>query len=356
MAQNGITGAAADQIVQSITSFALYGFPESHAASFALLVYASAYLKAHYPAAFYTALLNNQPMGFYSPATLVKDAQRHGVRFASIDVQVSKWNCLVQDDGAIRLGLRYVRGLRDEAGQRIERAEGTGQRAERRFTSFDDARRARRATPGRAAHAGGNRRARARSAAIADRRCGRPKRAGRPAGPLLMDTDDGHGQLFTSRLADFPTCRRPIDLRRPCRRCRSPTVSRRLRRHGPHDRPASDGVPARVACDARRAARARSGATRAPAGACASPARCSSASGRARPRDLSFSRSRTKPASPTSSSRPTCSARYKRVIVDEPYLLVEGVLQNQDGAVSVKADRVDALRYSGPEVESHDFY
>ena len=80
MAAKGITGAAADGIVQSITSFALYGFPESHAASFALLVYASAYLKAHFAAAFYTALLNNQPMGFYHPATLVKDAQRHGVQ------------------------------------------------------------------------------------------------------------------------------------------------------------------------------------------------------------------------------------------------------------------------------------
>ena len=82
MTRKGITGEAAEEIIRSITSFALYGFPESHAASFALLVYASAYLKAHYPAAFYAALLNNQPMGFYHPATLVKDAQRHGVRFA----------------------------------------------------------------------------------------------------------------------------------------------------------------------------------------------------------------------------------------------------------------------------------
>ena len=82
MARQGITGKAADEIVLSITSFALYGFPESHSASFALLVYASAYLKAHYPSAFYAALLNNQPMGFYHPATLIKDAQRHGVRFA----------------------------------------------------------------------------------------------------------------------------------------------------------------------------------------------------------------------------------------------------------------------------------
>ena len=116
MARNGIAGEAADGIVRSITSFALYGFPESHAASFALIVYASAYLKAHYPAAFYTALLDNQPMGFYHPATLVKDAQRHGVRFAPIDVQRSDWRCRVEQDGRVRLGLMYVRGLREEVG------------------------------------------------------------------------------------------------------------------------------------------------------------------------------------------------------------------------------------------------
>ena len=119
MAKQGITGAAADEIIRSITSFALYGFPESHAASFALIVYASAYLKAHYPAAFYTAMLNNQPMGFYHPATLVKDAQRHGVRFAPIDVQVSDWECRVEPDGRVRLGLMYVNGLRQEVGKNI---------------------------------------------------------------------------------------------------------------------------------------------------------------------------------------------------------------------------------------------
>src|SRR6185503_8084856 len=80
MTQNGITREAQDEIVQSIVSFALYGFPESHAASFALLAYASAYLKCHYLAAFTAAILKNQPMGFYSPATLVKDAQRHGLK------------------------------------------------------------------------------------------------------------------------------------------------------------------------------------------------------------------------------------------------------------------------------------
>ncbi|HEY7497231.1 MAG TPA: error-prone DNA polymerase [Vicinamibacterales bacterium] len=119
MARQGITGDAADDIIRSITSFALYGFPESHAASFALLVYASAFLKAHYPSAFYTAMLNNQPMGFYHPATLVKDAQRRGVRFAPIDVQTSDWECRVDPDGRVRLGLMYVNGLRSEVGKAI---------------------------------------------------------------------------------------------------------------------------------------------------------------------------------------------------------------------------------------------
>ncbi len=128
MATRGITAEAADRIVRSIGSFALYGFPESHAASFALIAYASAYLKAHYPAAFYTALLNNQPMGFYHPATLVKDAQRRGVRFAPIDVQESQWNCTVGVDGTIRLGLRFVAGLRAEAGYAIASQAGLGAR------------------------------------------------------------------------------------------------------------------------------------------------------------------------------------------------------------------------------------
>jgi error-prone DNA polymerase len=119
MARQGITGDPAEEIIRSIASFALYGFPESHAASFALLVYASAYLKAHYPAVFVTALLNNQPMGFYHPATLVKDAQRRGVSFAPIDVQQSAWECRVEPDGRVRLGLMYVNGLREEVGKRI---------------------------------------------------------------------------------------------------------------------------------------------------------------------------------------------------------------------------------------------
>ena len=98
MERNGILGEAQEQIVQSITSFALYGFPESHAASFALIAYASAYLKCHYLAAFTAALLNNQPMGFYHPATIVKDAQRHGLKVRPVDITCSDWACTLEPE------------------------------------------------------------------------------------------------------------------------------------------------------------------------------------------------------------------------------------------------------------------
>src|SRR5579885_826483 len=136
MARNGITGKAADEIVLGITSFALYGFPESHAASFALIAYASAYLKCHHPAAFYTAMLNCYPLGFYHPATLVKDAQRHGVEVRPIDVTRSDWRCTIERDGsalALRLGLKYVTGLREETGLCIE-----SERRTRPFSSIAD--------------------------------------------------------------------------------------------------------------------------------------------------------------------------------------------------------------------------
>ncbi|HEX7192395.1 MAG TPA: DNA polymerase III subunit alpha, partial [Thermoanaerobaculia bacterium] len=112
MTKNGIDQPAQDQIVKSITSFALYGFPESHAASFALIAYASAYLKARHPTAFFVALLNAWPMGFYHPATLVKDAQRHGIQVFPIDINHSGWMCR-WENGGVRLGLRFVKGLRE---------------------------------------------------------------------------------------------------------------------------------------------------------------------------------------------------------------------------------------------------
>jgi error-prone DNA polymerase len=136
MEKNGIAATAQEKIIRSITSFALYGFPESHAASFALLAYSSAYLKCHYLAAFTAAMLNNQPMGFYSPATLVKDAQLHGLKIRPIDVTCSEWLCKLEnykEQFAVRLGLRYVRGLREEIAREIVR-----QRELRAFSSIEN--------------------------------------------------------------------------------------------------------------------------------------------------------------------------------------------------------------------------
>jgi error-prone DNA polymerase len=123
MNAKGIGPAAQEEIIQGIKSFALYGFPESHAASFALIAYASAYLKAHHGEAFLCALLNNWPMGFYHPATLVTDAVRHDVLVLPIDVMTSSWSCTLERTAdatlAVRMGLRYVRGLREVIGRRI---------------------------------------------------------------------------------------------------------------------------------------------------------------------------------------------------------------------------------------------
>ncbi len=151
MDRNGIPRKAQDEIVQSITSFALYGFPESHAASFALIAYASAYLKCHYLAAFTAALLNNQPMGFYQPFTIVKDAQRHGLKVRPVDVIRSDWLCTIEREHgegetgkedtndssrfSLRLGLRYVKGLSEQSGKAIVR-----ERLKRVFISIDDLR------------------------------------------------------------------------------------------------------------------------------------------------------------------------------------------------------------------------
>ncbi|HEX2485892.1 MAG TPA: error-prone DNA polymerase, partial [Myxococcota bacterium] len=153
MTARGIVGDAQERIVQGILSFALYGFPESHSASFALIAYASAYLKAHHPAAFLAGLLNAWPMGFYHPATLVTDAARHGVEVRPIDAMRSAWKTTLEGDRgdaalargapgsptagsggpAVRLGLRYVGGLRADVGERL-----VAERERAPFTSAAD--------------------------------------------------------------------------------------------------------------------------------------------------------------------------------------------------------------------------
>jgi error-prone DNA polymerase len=118
MKANGYSVQFAEAIYRQILGFGEYGFPESHSASFALLVYVSSWIKCHHPAAFCAALLNSQPMGFYAPAQLVQDARRHGVEVRPPDVQVSGWDCTLEG-GAVRLGLRMVSGLSEAEGRRI---------------------------------------------------------------------------------------------------------------------------------------------------------------------------------------------------------------------------------------------
>ncbi|HVU17533.1 MAG TPA: error-prone DNA polymerase [Candidatus Didemnitutus sp.] len=133
MRRNGVSDVAADYIQNSLASFALYGFPESHAISFALIAYASCWLKVHRPAAFYASLLNCQPMGFYSPATLVQDGRRRGIHFLPACVTASAARCRVDRDDAIRLGLRSIHGLRDRGIASIVSA-----RTQKPFVSVDD--------------------------------------------------------------------------------------------------------------------------------------------------------------------------------------------------------------------------
>jgi error-prone DNA polymerase len=133
MERNNVTPEVIEKILQSITSFALYGFPESHAISFAILAYGSAYLKVHRAPEFYASLLNNQPMGFYTPATIVKDAQRHGVRMLPVCARESSWVCTVISDDTVRLGFCVVNGLRKEHGEAL-----VAERERVAFESLDD--------------------------------------------------------------------------------------------------------------------------------------------------------------------------------------------------------------------------
>jgi len=417
MARQGIAGDAAEEIIRSITSFALYGFPESHAASFALLVYASAYLKAHYPAAFYTALLNNQPMGFYHPATLVKDAQRHGVRFAPIDVQESDWTCRVDPDGRVRLGLMYVNGLREEVGKTIAAAgcrlpaagetrfnqtsgisalvtdrcpkcgcddqsmlektpnggnfcnicahewiasdpatrsrkpEASSQepaaRSQQRYVSLDDlitrtaVRRDELAT---LAEIG------ALNAFGYDRRTAlwQIEKAVRPKGDLFEMPDV------------FP-------IPDPRSQNTDPDLSSPLRRMTPPERLMADYAGTSLTIGPhplalRRAELALRGVLRASdlphgrhgrrvrvAGAVITRQRPGTAKG------FVFLTLEDETGIANVIVRPDLFSEQKRAIVGEPYLLVEGTLQIQEGVTSIKAERVIGLSHGGPEPQSHDF-
>jgi len=334
MASNGITGEAADQIVLSISSFALYGFPESHAASFALLVYASGYLKAHYPSAFYTALLNNQPMGFYHPATLVKDAQRRGVRFQSIDVQVSDWTCTIEADGSIRLGLLHVHGLNSDRGKAIAAVRAKGKfktiddLVERTGLRQDELRTL--AEIGALAAFGGDRRSALWQA----------DRAARPAGELFKGTERYEKVPAQSPLPSMSLAERI-----------SADYSGTGLTIGPHPMAilrsslATRGVARAI--DLPKMHRGRRVRV---AGAVITRQRPGTAKG------FVFLTMEDETGLSNVIITPDTYATFKRTVVDEPYLLVEGILQNQDGAVSVKAERIESLKAQTPAQPSHDFH
>jgi error-prone DNA polymerase len=379
MAANGIAGDEAEKIITAIMSFALYGFPESHAASFALLAYASAYLKVHYPAAFYCALLNNQPMGFYHPSTLVKDAQRRGVRFHPIDVQISDWNCTVEEDGAVRLGLRYVAGLREETGKIIAapshgpRTTSHGPRAtsheprttsrEPRFGSLDhlvNRTGLRRAELVTLADIG------ALNSFGYDRRSAlwQAEQAARPLGEMFM-TIDAEPQsspndvpeelcgLSGSALNAVDQDRSPLKPMTESERIVADyagtglTIGRHpmaLRRGELATRGVSRAIDLRTARHGRRVRVAGMVITRQRPGTA---------------KGFVFLTLEDETGVANIIVRPDLFVRDRLVITDEPFLLVDGVLQNQDGVTSIRAERIAGLHAGGVqdvEFDAHDFY
>jgi error-prone DNA polymerase len=331
MEKNGITGTAQEDIVRSITSFALYGFPESHAASFALIAYASAYLKCHYLAAFTCAMLNNQPMGFYSPAILIKDAQRHGLRVLPVDVSVSEWACTVESRH-LRLGLRYARGLREETAKAILRV-----RAERPFTSVDDLAvrvpQLRRDELNRLAEIGALNpldRLHRRDALW------QAQRSILPVGPLLAPLEE-RGE--PSPLAPMDDEERLwADFRGT-----GMTIGRHPMAHRRAEMNALGVTPAVRLADVRDGAFVRV------AGAVIVRQRPGTANG------FVFLSMEDESGVMNAIVTPAVFDRYKVEVLSETYLVIDGVLQNLDGVISVKAGRIVPLR-AGAAAKSHNFH
>jgi len=328
MDAKGIAGDVQDAIVRSITSFALYGFPESHAASFALLAYASAYLKCHYLAAFTCAMLNNQPMGFYPPAILIKDAQRHGLRVLPVDVTRSEWECAIED-GALRLGLRYAKGLREEAARAILQR--------RPFTSIDDlalrVRELRKDEMNRLAEIGA-----LNALEQIHRRDAlwQSQRAVLPVGPLLAPLEE---TCASSPLRAMET------EERLCADYRGTGLT--IGRHPMAYRRAemdSLGVTPAAAL-----ARVRDGRIVRIAGSVIVRQRPGTAKG------FVFLSMEDETGIMNAIVTPDTFDRYKFQVLAEPFLLIDGILQNLDGVISVKAARIAGLR-AGAAADSHDFH
>jgi error-prone DNA polymerase len=343
MTCNGISPEAQDNIVQGISSFAMYGFPESHAASFALIAYASAYLKVHYLAAFTCGLLNNQPMGFYSPAVLIKDAQRHGLRVRPIDVQRSGWRCTLEpeSDGSLslRIGLNYAKGLRQSSAKALLEARA----ANGAFSSVDDLAlrvpdlsRKELVTLARigALNALGS---------IEHRRDAlwQVEQASRPVGPLLRCAHAASGSVSKNE------------------RLRQMTTDERLAADfagtglttGPHPlayhRTALRGEGILAAEDLTRCSGNHSVRI---AGCVIARQRPGTAKG------FVFLSLEDETGIANVIITPDLFERDRIVITRSRFLLIEGPVQNQDGVIHIKARRMTPLAITTADVRSHDFH
>jgi error-prone DNA polymerase len=351
MTRNGICGETQEHIIQSITSFALYGFPESHAASFALIAYASAYLKCHYLAAFTAALLNNQPMGFYHPSTIVKDAQRHGLKVLPMDVTRSDWKCslelsAVSSQLSMRLGLKYARGLREPAGQALVR-----ERSLAPFASVQDL--ARRVPELRKDELTtlaeiGALNAVASGQWLVDsevrniqlhRRDAlwQVERAIRWSGPLLDELPEIDGESPLAAMTDEE--RLVADFR-----ATGLTV-------GPHP------------MQYRRAEMKRMGIYRAsdlahmPNGRRLRIGGCVIA--RQRPgtaKGMMFMSLEDETGIANAIVAPDLLQKNRVLLISERFLMIEGILQNQDNVIHIRAEKVSPLRVTRAETASHDFH
>ncbi|MEX2223601.1 MAG: DNA polymerase III subunit alpha [Candidatus Rokuibacteriota bacterium] len=303
----------------------------SHAASFALLAYASAYLKAHHPAAFYAALLNNQPMGFYDPATIIGDAGRHGQGIRPADVNFSGWLCAIEPDGVVRLGLRYVRGLREETGLRLE-----AERRRRPFASVEDVVKRgdlRRDELAQLARVG------ALASLEPERRAAlwEAERAGRPAGAL-------YEELSAPR---EPSPLRPMSGEE---RLIADYEGTGLTL-GPHPMAFRRGTLGRMGVSrATDLAAFRHGAWVKVAGAVVVRQRPGTAKG------FVFLNLEDETGLVNVIVRPALFHRHRLALVNEPFLLIEGTLQRQDNVTSVRAERLAPLRHRLASVPSHDFH
>jgi error-prone DNA polymerase len=302
----------------------------SHASSFALLAYASAWLKVRHPAAFYAALLNNQPMGFYHAATIVNDAQRHGLVVHPIDVARSAWDCTIENQG-VRLGLRYVKGLHETSARRIVQA-----RAARAFASVADLVARTRvaadeaqtlAAIGALAALGGRRRADLWAAAVASpgplfAAAGEPA-SPPPASPLReMSADERLAADYAGTGVTLGP--HPLALRRRALARQGVTRAIDLR-HRPHD--------ARVRVAGSVIVRQRPGTAK----------------------GFVFLSLEDETGIANVIVTPQLFARQRLVLVTAPLLVVEGILQSQDGVLSVRAQRVAPVRARGHVIPSHDF-